>query len=227
MNAGAEPGGAHALSFRHVSKRYGAHLAIDELSFDVAPGEFLTLLGASGSGKTSILRLVAGLLHPDAGEIKIDGRDVTRVPAHKRNIGVVFQSYALFPHMTAEQNVVFPLRMRGVPKATAESRVAEALASVNLESKGSRYPRQLSGGEQQRVALARALVFRPRLLLMDEPLSALDRKLRERLQIEIKRLHQELGITVVYVTHDQEEGPCLKRSNRAPSSGQDRTARQR
>jgi len=178
---------------------------VDGIDLDVRPGEFLTLLGPSGSGKTTTLRMVAGFMAPTSGSIEIDGSDMTRVPPHRRDVGMVFQNYALFPHMTAAENVAFPLRMRRRPGAEIKKRVGEALDLVKLGSFGDRYPRQLSGGQQQRIALARAVVFEPRLLLMDEPLGALDRKLRESLQLEIIRVSRELGATVLYVTHDQEE----------------------
>ncbi|RZI89517.1 MAG: ATP-binding cassette domain-containing protein, partial [Microbacterium sp.] len=172
---------------------------------DIQPGQFVTLLGASGSGKTTLLRMIAGFLEPTAGRIDLDGVDITSVPVHKRNIGMVFQSYALFPHMSVAKNVAFPLEMHKVRKADRARLVDEALAAVKLSGFGDRMPSQLSGGQQQRVALARAIVMRPRLLLMDEPLGALDRRLREAMQIEILRLSRELGLTVINVTHDQEE----------------------
>jgi putative spermidine/putrescine transport system ATP-binding protein len=186
-------------------KRYGATLALDGVSLSVAPGEFFTLLGPSGCGKTTTLRSVAGFVTPDAGEVAIDGAPVTRVPPHKRHVGMVFQHYALFPHRTVAQNVGFGLRMQRVDRAEIARRVAEALALVQLPGHGERYPRQLSGGEQQRVALARALVTRPAVLLLDEPLGALDKKLRDHMKIELKRLQREVGVTTIYVTHDQEE----------------------
>ncbi|MGH7334047.1 MAG: ABC transporter ATP-binding protein, partial [Candidatus Rokuibacteriota bacterium] len=186
-------------------KRYGATLALDGISLSVAPGEFFTLLGPSGCGKTTTLRSVAGFVTPDAGEVAIDGAKVTGVPPHRRRVGMVFQHYALFPHRTVAQNVGFGLRMQRVAKADIASRVADALALVQLPSYGGRYPSQLSGGEQQRVALARALVTRPAVLLLDEPLGALDKKLRDHMKIELKRLQREVGITTIYVTHDQEE----------------------
>src|SRR6185295_14207125 len=186
-------------------KRYGATLALDGVSLTIAPGEFFTLLGPSGCGKTTTLRSVAGFVAPDAGEVAIDGVTVTRVPPHRRQVGMVFQHYALFPHRTVAQNVGFGLRMQRVPKAEIARRVADALALVQLPGHGARYPSQLSGGEQQRVALARALVTRPAVLLLDEPLGALDKKLRDHMKIELKRLQREVGITTIYVTHDQEE----------------------
>ena len=194
-----------ALVLRALTKHFGSAVAVDGIDLDVRPGEFLTLLGPSGSGKTTTLRIVAGFMAPTSGSIEIDGSDMTRVPPHRRDVGMVFQNYALFPHMTAAENVAFPLRMRRRPGAEIKKRVGEALDLVKLGSFGDRYPRQLSGGQQQRIALARAVVFEPRLLLMDEPLGALDRKLRESLQLEIIRVSRELGATVLYVTHDQEE----------------------
>ncbi len=180
--------------------------AVDQVSLDVPAGAFVSLLGPSGSGKTTTLNLIAGFLAPDAGDILLDERSIADVPPHKRNIGMVFQSYSLFPHMTVTDNVGFPLRMRTkLSRADARRRIAEMLALVQLGHLGDRYPRQLSGGQQQRVAMARALVSHPRLLLMDEPLGALDKKLREQMQVEIKRIHRSVGTTVVYVTHDQTE----------------------
>jgi putative spermidine/putrescine transport system ATP-binding protein len=205
----SDGGDAPALRLRSLSGRYGTTLAVDAIDLDVAAGEFLTLLGPSGSGKTTMLRLIAGFLEPVSGTVEVAGRDITRIPSYHRDIGVVFQNYALFPHMTAGQNVVFPLQMRRVSKAEASARVHAAFSLVHLDGYEDRYPRQLSGGQQQRVALARALVFEPRVLLMDEPLGALDKKLRDQLQLEIKRIHEELKITVVYVTHDQEEALVL------------------
>ncbi|MDW8443137.1 MAG: ABC transporter ATP-binding protein [Acetobacteraceae bacterium] len=198
------------VRFDRVAKSYDrATLVIPDLSFEVGRGEFLTLLGPSGSGKTTTLMMLAGFEAPDRGRILLEGRDIVGVPAHRRNIGVVFQSYALFPHLTVAQNIAFPLAVRGRPRAEIAERVAKALAMVRLEGFGERRPSQLSGGQQQRVALARALVFEPKLVLMDEPLGALDKQLRAELQAEIRRLHRELGVTVVYVTHDQEEALAL------------------
>jgi putative spermidine/putrescine transport system ATP-binding protein len=194
-----------ALVLRGLRKQFGGAVAVDGIDLEVRRGEFLTLLGPSGSGKTTTLRMVAGFMAPTAGSIEIDGTDMTRVPPYRRDVGMVFQNYALFPHMTAADNVAFPLRMRRRPGPEIKTRVAEALRLVKLGDYGDRYPRQLSGGQQQRIALARAVVFEPRLLLMDEPLGALDRKLREGLQLEIIRVSRELGATVIYVTHDQEE----------------------
>jgi spermidine/putrescine ABC transporter ATP-binding subunit len=197
--------GRPALVLRGLTKHFGSAVAVDGIDLEVRPGEFLTLLGPSGSGKTTTLRMVAGFMAPTSGAIEIDGSDMTRVPPYRRDVGMVFQNYALFPHMTAAENVAFPLRMRHRPAAEIKRRVADALELVKLGSFGDRYPRQLSGGQQQRIALARAVVFEPRLLLMDEPLGALDRKLRESLQLEIIRVSRQLGATVLYVTHDQEE----------------------
>ncbi len=198
-----------ALSLRGVTQRYGAVTAVDDVSLDVAPGEFFALVGPSGSGKTTLLMLVAGFERPQAGTVLIDGRDVGAVPPQDRNIGVVFQNYALFPHMTVEQNVGFPLRMRKMTRAQQAERTAAALDLVRLSNKARQYPAQLSGGQQQRVALARALVFGPPILLLDEPLGALDRALREEMQIELKRIQRELRITVITVTHDQVEAMSL------------------
>jgi spermidine/putrescine ABC transporter ATP-binding subunit len=194
------------LRLRNLTKTFGAVTAVDQVSLDVPAGAFVSLLGPSGSGKTTTLNLIAGFLTLDSGDILLDERSVADIPPHKRNIGMVFQSYSLFPHMTVAQNVGFPLRMRTrLSRDDAARRIDEMLALVQLSHLGSRYPRQLSGGQQQRVAMARALVSRPRLLLMDEPLGALDKKLREQMQIEIRRIHRSVGTTVIYVTHDQAE----------------------
>ena len=190
---------------RDLKKFYGPVAAVDGVSLDVRPGEFLSLLGPSGSGKTTLLMMIAGFETPSAGTIQIGDRAVTHVPPNKRDVGMVFQKYALFPHMTVASNIAFPLKMRKRPRAEIARRVEEALALVRLEGYGVRMPGQLSGGQQQRVAVARALVFEPPVLLMDEPLGALDKKLREQMQIEIKRIQEQLGVTVIYVTHDQEE----------------------
>jgi putative spermidine/putrescine transport system ATP-binding protein len=197
---------AASVEFVGVSKRYeSGAVAIEHLDLFIRPGEFLTLLGPSGSGKTTALNLLAGFQQPTTGQILIDGVDISAVSPHKRNIGVVFQHYALFPHMTVRDNVRYSLKQRRVPKEEASRRVNEVLRMVSLEQFADRLPRQLSGGQQQRVAVARAIVFGPRLLLMDEPLGALDRKLRENVQLELKRIHRELGASIVFVTHDQEE----------------------
>jgi spermidine/putrescine ABC transporter ATP-binding subunit len=194
------------LRLRQLTKAFGTAKAVDQVSLDVPPGAFVSLLGPSGSGKTTTLNLIAGFLTPDAGDIELDGRSIADVPPHKRNIGMVFQSYSLFPHMTVTDNVGFPLRMRTrLTREDARRRIEEMLALVQLGHLAARYPRQLSGGQQQRVAMARALVSHPRLLLMDEPLGALDKKLREQMQVEIKRIHRSVGTTVIYVTHDQTE----------------------
>jgi putative spermidine/putrescine transport system ATP-binding protein len=193
-------------SFRGVNKSYdGKTRVVADLDLDVFQGEFLTLLGPSGSGKTTTLMMLAGFEEPSAGSIELDGRSLVGVPAYQRNIGMVFQNYALFPHMTIAQNLAFPLRMRGVSQAERERRVRDILDVVRLPEVAERRPSQLSGGQQQRIALARALIFEPRLVLMDEPLGALDKQLREHMQLEIRQLHEKLGITVVYVTHDQSE----------------------
>ncbi|MBP1884743.1 ABC transporter ATP-binding protein [Sinorhizobium mexicanum] len=195
-----------SLSLVGLQKRYGATFAVRELSLDIAAGEFVSLLGPSGSGKTTVLTMVAGFDRPNAGMILIGGRDVTRLAPNHRNIGMVFQKYALFPHLTIRQNIAFPLRMRGkLQKSAIARRVDEMLELIQLSGYAERYPNQLSGGQQQRVAVARALAFEPPVLLMDEPLGALDKKLREAMQFEIKRLQERLGATVVYVTHDQDE----------------------
>ncbi|MFM7422890.1 MAG: ABC transporter ATP-binding protein [Alphaproteobacteria bacterium] len=188
-----------------ADKRFGAATVLRDLSLSVAQGEFVSLLGPSGCGKTTLLRCIAGLLHPDRGQISVGGRDITALAAHQRNVGVVFQNYALFPHLTVAENIAFGLRARGVSKAEAAPRVAEALALVRMEAHGDKPVTALSGGQQQRVAVARALVVRPSLLLLDEPFSALDRKLRETMQVELKQLLREVGITAIFVTHDQEE----------------------
>ena len=199
------------IEFEHVFKRYpgSSHAAVDDLNLHIEAGEFLTLLGPSGSGKTSTLMLLAGFEAPSEGAIRLDGKSIESLPPHQRNMGVVFQSYSLFPHMTVAENVAFPLSVRKVNKSVIAEKVTSALAKVHLENFTHRKPNQLSGGQQQRVALARALVFEPRLVLMDEPLSALDKKLREEMQLEIRRLHRELGVTMVFVTHDQSEAMTL------------------
>ncbi len=198
-----------AIEIRSITKTYGDFRALDDVSLHVEPGEFMTLLGPSGSGKTTTLNVVAGFTDLTSGTLLVGGKNVVGVPAHKRNIGVVFQHYALFPHMTVGRNVAYPLTLRGVGKAEREARVLRALDMVKMRDFAHRYPSELSGGQQQRVALARAIVFDPPVLLMDEPLGALDKKLREWLQLEIKRIHRELGTTFIYVTHDQEEALVL------------------
>jgi spermidine/putrescine ABC transporter ATP-binding subunit len=193
------------LEVRQLVKAFGDTRVVDDLSFKIDSGMFLTLLGPSGSGKTTTLRMIAGFEEPTGGEIRVGGEVITDTPAHKRNIGVVFQQYALFPHLTVFQNVAYPLEMRRRPKAEIRTRVDAALGLVRLQGFESRYPKQLSGGQQQRVALARAIVFEPPALLMDEPLGALDKRLREVMQVEVRHLQKQLGITTVSVTHDQVE----------------------
>jgi putative spermidine/putrescine transport system ATP-binding protein len=200
---------AGELSVEGLTRRFGDVVALDGVSLDIAPGELLTILGPSGSGKTTLLKVVAGFERPDAGRVRIDGEDITEVPPAKRDIGMVFQNYALFPHLTVKANVAFPLEMRNIGKAEIDRRVAETLALVELKGYEARLPRQLSGGQQQRVALARAIVFNPRLLLLDEPFGALDRKLRETMQLEVRRLQRRLGLTTIFITHDQEEALVL------------------
>ncbi|MFJ6570230.1 ABC transporter ATP-binding protein [Streptomyces sp. NPDC091292] len=203
----AEPAGTSAatVEFRGLRRAFGTTVALDGFDLTARPGELLALLGPSGCGKTTALRTLAGFEHPDSGEILVDGEDVTRVPAHRRDAGMVFQSYSLFPHLSALDNVAFGLRMRKIRTGERRARAAELLDLVGLADQGDRYPHQLSGGQQQRIALARALALRPRVLLLDEPLSALDAKVRLNLREEIRRLQQELGITTLFVTHDQEE----------------------
>jgi putative spermidine/putrescine transport system ATP-binding protein len=194
------------VRFSGVQKTYdGEHIVVKNLDLDIKKGEFVTLLGPSGSGKTTTLMMLAGFEVPTQGEIYLANRPIKNVPAYKRDIGMVFQNYALFPHLTIEENVAFPLSVRRVDKTEAKDRVAAALRMIEMEAFARRRPGQLSGGQQQRVALARALVFNPQLVLMDEPLGALDKRLREQMQLEIKQLHTDMGITVVYVTHDQSE----------------------
>jgi len=197
------------LSLQSVSKRFGSYQALDRISLDVRQGEFIALLGPSGCGKTTLLRAIAGFQTPDSGRIAIDGMDVTQLPPHRRPLNTVFQQYALFPHMRVLENVAYGPRRQGASREEAAARSKEALAMVGLESFGERYPRELSGGQQQRVALARAIVNRPKLLLLDEPLSALDMKLRKRMQLELKHLQERLGIAFVFVTHDQEEAMTM------------------
>lgn len=199
----------HALRIQGLTKRYGNFTAVDTVSLDIERGEFLTLLGPSGSGKTTILMAVAGFVLPNEGSILLDGNNITALPPERRNFGMVFQGYALFPHMSVAENVAFPLRVRGLSRAARDEKVRAALDLVQLSSFAERLPRQLSGGQQQRVALARALVFDPALLLLDEPLSALDKKLRAELQEELKSLHRRVGRTFINVTHDQEEALSL------------------
>lgn len=201
--------GAQDVELKNVSKSYGGPNAVDGVDFALRHGEFLTLLGPSGSGKTTTLLMVAGFEHPTSGDIRVAGRSVLDDPPQRRNLGVVFQSYALFPHMSVRENVEFPLRMRGIERRERRSRAVDILEKVGLDGLEGRRPRQLSGGQQQRVALARALVFEPDALLLDEPLGALDTRLRELMQREIKSLHSRMGMSVLYVTHDQEEAMAL------------------
>ena len=198
-----------ALKLNNVQKKYGSFAAVQDFSLIVNRGEFISLLGPSGCGKTTVLRLIAGYLKPDAGTVLIEHEDMTHVPPYRRDIGMVFQSYALFPHMTVEQNVAFGLQRRGVQKDEIKTRVMAALELVRLEGVAGRRPKELSGGQQQRVALARVIVIQPRLLLLDEPLSNLDAKLRRNMQVEIRRLQESLHITTVHVTHDQSEALSL------------------
>jgi spermidine/putrescine transport system ATP-binding protein len=200
---------APAITLRGVTKRYGTQVALTSTDLEIAEGEFFCLLGPSGCGKTTTLNLIGGFVAPTTGEISIRGQRVDRLPPHRRSVNTVFQSYALFPHMSVSQNVGFGLKMARVPKAESASRIEEALQLVGLEAFGDRLPAQLSGGQQQRVAVARALVNRPVVLLLDEPLGALDLKLRKRLQIELSQIHRDVGTTFVYVTHDQEEAMSM------------------
>ncbi|MFN7222750.1 MAG: ABC transporter ATP-binding protein [Paracoccaceae bacterium] len=201
------------VAFEHVQKSYdGVSLVVKDLNLSISKGEFLTMLGPSGSGKTTCLMMLAGFETATNGEIRLDGRPINQVPPHKRGIGMVFQNYALFPHMTVGENLAFPLEVRGMGKSDRDAKVQRALDMVQMGAFANRRPAQLSGGQQQRIALARALVFDPKLVLMDEPLGALDKQLREHMQFEIKHLHDSLGITVVYVTHDQ--GEALTMSDR-------------
>jgi putative spermidine/putrescine transport system ATP-binding protein len=194
-----------SIQLEGVEKRYGAVTALERTDLTVRKGEFLTLLGPSGSGKTTLLNLIAGTAEPTAGRILLGGRDVTKLPTHRRQLGMVFQNYALLPHMTVFENIAFPLRVRKLPETEIRRKVTETLELIRLPDIGTRKPRELSGGQQQRVAIARCLVYKPDLILMDEPLGALDKKLRDQMQFEIKGLHSRLGITTLYVTHDQSE----------------------
>lgn len=197
------------LSTRGIGKRYGSAAALLPTDIDVRQGELLTLLGPSGSGKTTLLQMIAGLVEPTEGRLLINGEDATHLPPGERGIGMVFQSYALFPHMSVSENVAYPLRMRKRSPGDIESEVTRALTMVQMQDFGGRFPRELSGGQQQRVALARCFVYRPEVILLDEPLGALDKNLREHMQLEIRKLHRELGATFIYVTHDQEEALTL------------------
>ncbi|MGX5659952.1 ABC transporter ATP-binding protein [Castellaniella ginsengisoli] len=209
----AVPASEPLVRFQGVQKSYdGSHLVVRDLNLDIHPGEFLSLLGPSGSGKTTCLMMLAGFESPTRGDIFLEGRRLNDVPPHHRNLGMVFQNYALFPHMTVERNLEYPLKVRKMPAAQRARRIHEALSMVQMQDFAKRYPAQLSGGQQQRIALARALVFQPKIVLMDEPLGALDKQLREHMQLELKALHRQLGITFVYVTHDQSE--ALTMSNR-------------
>ena len=197
------------LEIRNVTRRFGDFTAVDNVSISIEAGEFFTLLGPSGCGKTTLLRMIAGFDAPDAGSIVVDGKDMTGIPPEARNVHTVFQSYALFPHMTVARNIAFPLKMANVDPGQIDARVAEALEDVRLTGMEKRYPNELSGGQKQRVAVARALINRPKLLLLDEPLAALDAKLKESVQLELIGLQKEVGITFVYVTHDQSEALAL------------------
>ncbi len=198
-----------SLDLQGIARDFGTVRAVDGISLNLEPGRFLTILGPSGAGKSTVLHMVAGLIEPTSGTIHIDGRPVVGVPPERRNVGLVFQNYALFPHLSVAQNLAFPLEVRGVDRPEIRRRVAETLDLVGLHGLGQRRPRQLSGGQQQRVALGRVLIYRPQVVLMDEPLGALDRNLRQQMQLEIGRLHARLGLTVVYVTHDQSEALAM------------------
>jgi putative spermidine/putrescine transport system ATP-binding protein len=194
-----------SIDIENLTKTYDSFAALDDVSLSIKSGEFLSLLGSSGSGKTTLLMALAGFVRPDAGSIRFGGREMVFEPPHKRDVGMMFQSYALFPHMNVFQNVAYPLKLRGYKRADIRKRVEQALATVELDSLIERGITEMSGGQRQRIALARAIVFEPKILLMDEPLSALDKRLRETMQLELRRLHERLGMTVVYVTHDQRE----------------------
>ncbi|AZE88843.1 ABC transporter ATP-binding protein [Pseudomonas orientalis] len=209
INDATQHTGHPLVSLRNLNKFYGEFAAVDDISLDIKDGEFLTFLGSSGSGKSTTLSMLAGFETPSSGEILVDGQSLVNVPPHKRDIGMVFQRYSLFPHLSVRDNITFPLAIRKLASAEREKRVDAMLKLVQLEQFAHRRPSQLSGGQQQRVAIARALVYEPRILLMDEPLGALDKKLREDLQDELRQLHRRLGITIVYVTHDQEEAMRL------------------
>lgn len=212
LNTSQETNGNYLLEIKDFTKKYGDFIAVNDIDLQIKKGEFLTLLGGSGSGKTTTLMAVAGFNEPTNGDILIDGQSILNIPPYRRNIGMVFQHYSLFPHMNVFENVAFPLRRRKYPKAEIKEKTMATLKLVELDQFAKRKPNELSGGQQQRVALARSLVFEPSILLMDEPLAALDKRLRESLQMEIRRLHQELGLTIIYVTHDQEE--AIKMSDR-------------
>lgn len=210
---------------QEISKSYGDCKVLDKVSLRVEPGEFMTLLGASGSGKTTLLNVIAGMVEPDTGSVLINGADMTEVEPRKRGLGMVFQSYALVPHMSVADNIAFPLKIRRLSSGEIERRVKQILKTVQMEHLAARKPKELSGGQQQRVAIARCLVYEPPVILMDEPLGALDKKLRDQLQREIRRIHQETGVTIIYVTHDQEEALflsdriCLMRAGRIEQLG--------
>jgi len=208
-NNGAPTPSAIAVRFVDAAKSYGPVQAVNNLSLDINAGQFVALLGPSGCGKTTLLNLVAGFAAPDRGDIFINGRSVRGVPPHERGVGVVFQDYALFPHMSVAENLAFPLEVRGMQRAEIKARVETALNLVRLDDLGGRRPDQLSGGQQQRVALGRALIYEPPILLLDEPFGALDRRLRDSMQLELKALHRRLGITFVFVTHDQDEAMTM------------------
>ncbi len=193
------------LKIENLTKTYGSLRALDDVSLDIAKGEFVTLLGPSGSGKTTLLNIIAGGMEPTSGTVHLAGKDITRMPARHRGIGMVFQNFALMPHLTVFDNLAFPLQIRKVPRAEIRDRVEEVLELVRLPQVQDRKPKQMSGGQQQRIAIARALIYRPPLILMDEPLGALDKKLRQQMQLEIKRIHDGLNLSMIYVTHDQEE----------------------
>ena len=197
------------LQLKSLSKKFGTFTAVEDFNLDIAKGEFVSLLGPSGCGKTTTLQMIAGFLEPTAGAITVEGEDLVAIPSAKRNIGIVFQSYALFPHLTVAQNIAFGLEMRGVTVIERDRRIARAIDIVHLKGFEARYPKQLSGGQQQRVALARAIVIEPRILLLDEPMSNLDAKLREDMQLELRQIQQDLGITTLLVTHDQHEAMAL------------------
>ncbi|MDF0661716.1 ABC transporter ATP-binding protein [Rhizobium sp. BC49] len=208
MNIGKVKTGC-AVAIRELTKEYHPIVAVAPTSVDIASGEFFAIIGPSGSGKSTLLGILAGYVQPTAGRVEVNGKDILSEPMYRRNIGMVFQNYALFPHMTVSENIAFPLKMRGMKNADVAERVTQSLAMVRLEQYRDRKPGMLSGGQQQRVALARAAIYQPSLLLMDEPLGALDKNLRDEMQEEIKRFQQELGITVIYVTHDQQEAAFL------------------
>lgn len=205
----AGAGSATAVTVAGVTKRYGRVMAVRDLALTIRAGEFLTLLGPSGCGKTTTLRLIAGFEHPDSGSILLEGRDVSRLPPYRRPVNTVFQQYALFPHLSVHSNIGYGLRHRGVRRREADERVTQMMRLMQIPDVGDRRPRELSGGQQQRVALARALVMKPSVLLLDEPLGSLDYKLRKDMQAELKRIHREVGVTFIYVTHDQEEAMTM------------------